>query len=218
MADAHDETSIGGPHTRFQSTLWSLIEEAKSGSPESLERLLADYWKPVYFFIRRRGHDVEDAKDLTQSFLESMLERDFLKGVSPGLGRFRSFVMACVTNFLSNHRDRLQARKRGGGINVIHAEIQLASADPGPELAFKKAWALETMERAVTRLRSLVSPEDMDLLGGASPPGLSPSQKKGRLHRVRKHLRECLRDEIRGLVDRESEIDSEFRELFAALA
>jgi hypothetical protein len=72
-----DETAIGGDNVRFQPTAWTVVREAPEGSRDALDRLIAVYWKPVYFFIRRRGQDVESAKDLTQAFFGSLLEREF---------------------------------------------------------------------------------------------------------------------------------------------
>ena len=75
------ETSIGGNNVRFQPTAWTVIRSAVDGSRDALDQLIAVYWKPAYFFIRRRGHDVESAKDLTQGFFGSLLERDFFARV-----------------------------------------------------------------------------------------------------------------------------------------
>jgi RNA polymerase sigma-70 factor (ECF subfamily) len=212
-----DETSMGGKETRFQSTVWDVVRQAKEGRREATEQLVADYWKPVYFYVRRRGHDVESAKDLTQSFFGAFLEKDYLKFVSPELGRFRSFIMASLGHFLSNERDRASAAKRGGGMNFVQAEADLVAADPAPDKAFFKGWALSILERAMERLRGETPPEDIALLGGTVPETLSLSEKKNRLHRVRARLREHVRDLIRPSVEKESEIESEVRELFSAL-
>jgi len=72
------ETSLGGSNPRFPLTLWTSVLSAQAGRPEALDRLIRIYWKPVYFFIRRRGHPVEDAKDLTQTFFSVFLEKNFL--------------------------------------------------------------------------------------------------------------------------------------------
>src|SRR5262245_43808681 len=63
----------------FQRTHWSLVLAANQGdSPEAeaaMGRLCQAYWYPVYAFIRRRGHDVEPAKDLTQEFFSRLLAK-----------------------------------------------------------------------------------------------------------------------------------------------
>jgi RNA polymerase sigma-70 factor (ECF subfamily) len=212
-----DETEIGGPDARFQPTAWTVVRQAQAGSADAMERLISTYWKPVYFFIRRRGNDIETAKDLTQSFFATALEKDFLDGVSSEKGKFRSYLLAALAHFLSNEYDRAKAKKRGGDFNFVQAEVELAAADASPEKAFLAKWAVETLARAMTRLRAETSPEDLSLLTGAARADLSPTDRKHRLYRLRNRLRECLRAELLPSVERAEEVESEIRELFSAL-
>jgi DNA-directed RNA polymerase specialized sigma24 family protein len=212
-----EETEIGGENVRFQPTAWTVVREARDGSRDAMDRLISLYWKPAYFFIRRKGHDVEAAKDLTQAFFATALEKDFLKGVSAEKGRFRSYVLAALSHFLSNEYDRAKAKKRGGDFNFVQAEVELAAAEPSPEQAFRAKWAMEILARAMARLRTETSPEDLALLTGGGRADLTPTDRKNRLHRLRVRLRDCLRDEILPSVDRAEDIESEIRELFASL-
>lgn len=212
-----EETSIGGSNVRFLSTAWSIVLEAKEGSRAALERLVATYWKPVYFFVRRRGRDVEAAKDLTQGFFAVLVERDFLTRVSEEKGRFRSFVLACLSNYLANEQERAGALKRGGAFNFVEAEAELVSVEPTPEQAFHRQWARQIMTRAMDRLRLRVHAEEMGLLSGQGPPSLSVAERKQRTRKLRAELRECLREEILPSVGSEREVESEIRELLAVL-
>jgi RNA polymerase sigma-70 factor (ECF subfamily) len=212
-----EETSIGGTESRFQSTLWETVLKAKEGSKDALDRLLEDYWKPVYFFIRRKGYDVEAAKDLTQGFLGVFLEKNYLGQVTPERGRFRSYIMACVQHYLSNERDRAQTLKRGGGFNFVQAENDLPSAAAGPEQAFFKGWALTILERAMARVAEEVPPEDLAMLSGVMPAGISASEKKNRLHQLRLKIRRHLREGILLASDNEAEVDSEIRLILSFL-
>ena len=62
---------------RFRTTQWTLVMAA--GAPmgadthRALEELCRQYWYPLYAFIRRRGYDVPEAEDLTQSFFAKLL-------------------------------------------------------------------------------------------------------------------------------------------------
>ena len=213
-----DETAIGGDNVRFQPTAWTVVREARDGSRDALDRLIAVYWKPAYFFIRRRGHDVEASKDLTQAFFGSLLEREFFAKASADKGKFRSFLLGALSHFLSDEHDRARAQKRGGEFNFVQAEIELASTGPTPEQAFRSRWAMEILSRAMARLRLEVAPEDLALLGGQGRPDLSVTDRKNRLFRLRARLRDCLRQEILPSVDRAEDVDSEIRELFAAFS
>jgi RNA polymerase sigma-70 factor (ECF subfamily) len=212
-----DETAIGGDNVRFQPTAWTVVREARDGSRDALDRLIAVYWKPVYFFIRRRGHDVEAAKDLTQGFFGSLLEHKFFGAASEVKGKFRSYLLGALGHFLSNEQARKKAKKRGGEFNLVEAEKELISSARSPEKAFLGKWALEILERAMNRLRLEVPAEELALLGGEPLPGMTETDLKNRRFRLRTRLRELLREEILPSVDREDEIDSEIRELFSAL-
>jgi len=213
------ETSLGGPDKAFQPTLWTTILRAKNHeSPdrrEALDRLITRYWKPVYFFVRQKGHDVEAAKDLTQAFFATFLEKDFLKSVEPERGRFRSFILAALSHFLSNEHDRSRAKKRGGDFNFVQAELERPGDSPTPERAFFDQWALEVMERAMERLKAEKSPEEMALLSGHFPEDMPDYEKKNRLHRLRLRLRQLLREEVLPSVDGDREVDGELRELLS---
>lgn len=213
------ETAIGGDQGTFQPTLWTTVLKARdAGSPErrqALERLIEAYWKPVYFFVRRRGNDVESAKDLTQAFFTAFLEKDFLRNVAPEKGKFRSFLQASLTYFLSDQYDRASARKRGGGFTFVQPDAAVEADGTTPEQAFFRQWALDTMAAAVARLKAECSPEDFALLTGGRSDGLSESDRRNRLHRIRLRLREHLRAIIRPSVELESDIDDEVNALFS---
>src|SRR5436309_1791612 len=107
-------TRTGGEAGHFTSTKWSLILNARESDGDEyrrhLESLIRLYWRPVYSYLRRkRGRRVEDAKDLTQSFFTFLLGRPFLDGVDPSKGRFRTYLLACLQNFLLNEADRERA-------------------------------------------------------------------------------------------------------------
>ncbi len=214
-----EETSIGGTQDRFQPTLWTVVLKAKEtsspGRRQALEHLIETYWKPVYSFIRRRGNDIEAAKDLTQAFFTAFLEKDFLKHVAPEKGKFRSFLQASVTYFLSDDYARGQTLKRGGAFDFVQPGPDLEAGEATPESAFFRRWAIETMAQAVARLRKECSPEDFALLISRRVDNLSSSDKKNRLHRLRMHLKGHLRDIIRPSVELESDIDDELQALFS---
>ena len=208
---------MGGGASRFQSTLWEVVRRAQGGESGAVDRLVTDYWKPVYFFVRRKGNDVESAKDLTQGFLGYFLEKDLLRRVTPEAGKFRSYVMATLSNFLGNERRAAKALKRGGAFNFVEAEDDLRTADSAPDQAFFKGWALNVLEQAMARLRESVPAEDIALLEGKAPPDLSPSEKKNRLFRIRGKLQHLLRETVRSSVDLENEVDSELRAILGCL-
>src|SRR2546426_9190596 len=107
----------------FTTTHWSVVLAAgQSASPAAqaaLEQLCRAYWYPLYAYVRRRGYSPEDAQDLTQSYFAGLLEKKYLDRADRQRGRFRTFLLSSLENFLNNEWDRASAQKRGGGQRSI---------------------------------------------------------------------------------------------------
>src|SRR2546428_4963394 len=107
----------------FATTHWSVVLTAgETSSPqaaEALEKLCRVYWYPLYAYVRRQGHSPHDAQDLTQEFFSRLLEKNYLGSVVREKGKFRSFLLAALSHFLSKERERANAAKRGGGKIVL---------------------------------------------------------------------------------------------------
>src|SRR5262249_43762356 len=103
----------------FETTHWTVVLTARDGDGvsgrEALASLCATYWYPLYAFVRRQGSSPHEAEDLTQEFFFRFLERHSLESVRPSAGKFRSFLLVCLKNFLANERDAARAQRRGGG-------------------------------------------------------------------------------------------------------
>lgn len=151
----------------FAPTQWSVILAAGKSqtNPEAsraaLAQLCETYWPPLYSYLRARGHSKHDAQDLTQGFFAFLIERKIYTRADRLKGKFRSFLLASLKNFLSDARDREQALKRGGGYQFVPlhesqteaAETLLKeSSSPGhgamdEDLLFERSWA-ETLVTA----------------------------------------------------------------------
>ncbi len=77
----------------------------------ALAELCQAYWYPLYSFVRRRGYTPHDAEDLIQAFFVQLLEKRGLGRVDPKLGRFRTFLLASLKNFLANDWDKNHGAK-----------------------------------------------------------------------------------------------------------
>ena len=102
----------------FATTHWSVVaQSALTDVPEAanaLAQLCELYWPPIYSFIRRRGYAPSDAQDLTQSFFAFFLRTKAYARTDRLHGKFRSFLLASVKNFLADDWDHNQAIRRGG--------------------------------------------------------------------------------------------------------
>src|SRR4029077_16621106 len=111
------------------TTRWTLILAAREGDAArraALEQLLSVYWRPVYFYLRRRGLSVEDAEDVVQGLFTQLLQGDFPIRLHPSRGRFRSYLLTAVDHYLVNLHDKNTALKRGGGVRFVPMDLEPA--------------------------------------------------------------------------------------------
>jgi DNA-directed RNA polymerase specialized sigma24 family protein len=237
---------LRGGGSRFATTRWSVVAAAgNSPSPQSqqaLEQLCASCWYPLYVFTRRRGHAAAEAQDLVQGFFAYLLEKGTLATADEARGRFRTFLLAVYQRFLSHERDRVRAKKRGGGRRVVSFDAADAEdryrREPfhelTPERIYERRYALTLLDRVLDRLEAdfaargrgeLFEQLKPTLTGGnaaahaelAAGLGMSPGAVKVAVHRLRKQYRDVLREEIAQTVDGPEEIDDELNRLLEAL-
>lgn len=113
--------TVHGQSDPFAPTHWSVIAAAAESqiSPEiartALAQLCQTYWSPLYSFVRSRGYSMHDAQDLTQSFFAFLIDRKIYARADREKGKFRSFLLASLKNFLADAYDHERTLKRGGG-------------------------------------------------------------------------------------------------------
>ncbi len=78
--------------------------------------LCETYWYPIYAFVRRKGYDLAQAEDLAQAFFLRLLEKNSLQAVRRERGKFRSFLLASLKNFIFNEWDRAKAASEAGEV------------------------------------------------------------------------------------------------------
>ena len=235
------------PGPRFHTTRWSLIAAAKQASSTEAKAALAAlcelYWYPLYTFIRRLGHDADDARDITQAFFVTLLEKKSIRAADRRRGRFRSFLLASCKHFLSKERDRAAALKRGGGRIPFSLDFEAGEQsylrEPAhsmtPERLYERRWAILLLDRLMTRLEDEYARADkgplftrlkQTLTGDAENAphaqtaaelDMTEGAVKVAAHRLRQRFRALLREAIAETVATPEEIDDEIRLLFAAV-
>ncbi|MBT3223936.1 MAG: sigma-70 family RNA polymerase sigma factor [Proteobacteria bacterium] len=236
-------TSVSLEKRQFHSTQWSLVLQAGEGSNDALHRLCARYWYPLYAYARRSGISAIEAQDLTQGFFASLLSRNDIAHVSRSRGKFRSYLLSALRNYISKQRDRAGALKRGGGKVILSLDWQDAEGrycfepadDMDAEKLFAKRWALTLLDRVVTKLR-----EDYEksgkaklfgyLSGAVSGDGIELSYReiaqrlnttegavKAAVHRLRKRYQKELLAEVAETVDDVEAVEEELMFLMSTL-
>lgn len=230
--------------TRWSLVLAAGADVSSATAHEALATLCETYWYPLYVFLRSRGSSVEDAQDLTQAFFARVLEKHTIRQADPARGRFRSFLLTSLKNFAANERDRELAKKRGGGVPVVSLEFESAEGrfqmeppcNETPEKIFDRQWALTLLDCVLSRLRAKMVPGGREaqfdrlktyLMGDhpqlsyaqtAGDLGMSEGAVKVAVHRLRRHFRDLVRDEIAQTVSSPDEIEDELRYLWSAVS
>ncbi len=206
-------------------------------SRAALEVLCRLYWKPLYIYVRARGGPPEHAQDIVQSFFEHVLEQEVLDHADPARGKFRSFLLASLRNFMADQWDKDRARKRGG--DATHIQFDTAGANlpaPGmsPDAAFERQWALSVIEHGWALVGEAMVAEGNaplfdqlhgNLTGESAAPYAEIAQRLGMdegavrvaAHRLKKRFAKTLRQVIAQTIDDGQDIEEELRGLLAAL-
>ena len=162
----YDElTDMGGVGEVFLTTHWSLLEEAGVANEEKqrvlIGLLLSWYWKPVYCFLRRKGYNNDQAKDLTQDFFhEIVLGRSLIRKADPSKGRFRSFLLTALKRYLINVARDQEAQKRMPKGKLVSLEDMDPANLPQviPELtaeaSFDYGWTSALLERVLDEVEA----------------------------------------------------------------
>jgi RNA polymerase sigma-70 factor (ECF subfamily) len=238
----------GSDAAQFGSTQWSVVLAAGAGSSpqsrEALETLCRRYWYPLYAYVYHRVRTPDEAEELVQEFFARLLEKKVLAVAEPSRGRFRSFLLTALHNFLVNEWEKISAKKRGGGrkrISLDFSDTQSRVCTPTsreitPEKLFERQWAIALLSRTLQRLHDEFAQAGkadrfealVPFLMGRNAP-VTYAQAAQRLdmsedaamvaaHRMRRRFRELLRAEIVDTVTRPEDVDDEIRSLFASLS
>ncbi|MGI9240901.1 MAG: RNA polymerase sigma factor [Verrucomicrobiales bacterium] len=234
---------------QFLTTRWSIVLGAgDSSGPDAqrraLEQLCHDYWYPLYAFLRRSGKSQVDAEDLTQGFFERFLTREDFKRATPERGRFRSYLLTSLKNYVASEWHKENAVKRGGGSSVFPIDADLErryGCEPShgvtPETLYEKSWANAIIARVLAKLsqefaaagKSGLFDSLRGHLGGAKGSdsnyaavaeshGMSVGAVTMAVRRMRARYGELLRRDIAETVSSADEVDDEIRFLLSALA
>jgi RNA polymerase sigma factor (sigma-70 family) len=233
---------------RFTTTHWSVVlsavDQSSTGSEAALATLCQTYWYPLYAYVRRRGYSPEDAQDLTQSYFTGLLEKKYLDRADRERGRFRTFLLSSLENFLNNEWDRAAAQKRGGGQRTISWDEQDAEGryrnepvdELTPERIFEKRWAATLLELVLKKMREeFIVSSKAELFEAIKPhlwsegPATTYAQLavqlnmtvvavKVTVHRLRHRYRDLLRAEIAHTVATPGEVDDEIRHLIKVMS
>ncbi len=243
----NNTASAPPPHRWFVTTHWTAVLDAgrndTTRAHDALATLCQSYWYPLYAYVRHRGYSPHDAQDLTQTFFARLLEKNTLSKITRDKGKFRSFLLTVLDNFLRDEWRRAKAEKRGA-LNAISLDAGSAETrfqdepidSTSAETIFERNWALALLEQAFqqvereyqeegkadlfAKLKFCLTGERSAIAYDSLAARLKTSEGniKVMVHRLRHRYREVLRAEVAHTVSDPSEIETELRHLFNALS
>jgi DNA-directed RNA polymerase specialized sigma24 family protein len=246
VPEYHDQTDMGGKGGTFLTTHWSLVEHIQSDGDKARELiglLLERYWKPVYCFLRHKGYGNEEAKDLTQGFFhEIVLEKDLVERADRSKGRFRTFLLHALEQYVLNEKRRQSAQKRSPKGKLVSFDIISPPALPEavsklePVDSFNYAWTASMLDQVLSEVEErcleddlethwrvfqdrIVQPilSDTSLLSFAEiceKYGIDDQKKAANMvATVKRRLQKALKQYIRNTTTSNDEIQKEFAEM-----
>ncbi|MFT5324998.1 MAG: RNA polymerase sigma factor (sigma-70 family) [Planctomycetaceae bacterium] len=228
----------------FGSTDWSIVRQLDGPDAElALAKLCEQYWQPLYAYVRSKVRDVHKAQDLTQGFFAHVMAKDSLRQAAPDRGRFRSFVLASLTNFMTNEYAAENAQRLGGQVRQVSLDFddgdqhfsRATAESMTPERVFDRAWTLTLLDRVAERLRTeheeAGGTERFEALKAtltsvgrgsmydeiAEKLQVTEAAARQAASRLRKRYRELLRLEVGRTLEDNDDIEDEIRQMFASL-
>ncbi len=158
-------TEMGGVGEAFLTTHWSLLRKVGAGNQaqdrELIGLLLNLYWKPVYCYLRRKGYNNDEAKDLTQDFFHKVvLGRNLIQRADASRGRFRSYLLTALKRYLINVAEAQNAQKRIPRGKLVSLDgIDPAAHPQAPptlsaEASFDYGWTAALLDRVLTEVEA----------------------------------------------------------------
>lgn len=241
------DTSFARGPKGFPKTSWGFISNLRSVDAgkrrEGMETLCQRYWRPIYIYIRIAwGKSNEDAKEMTQTFLGLVMEKETLQKYEADLGSFRGYLKVILKRFLRDQALAKRALKRGGTSRIVSLDeidtTLVAPIDPeaeDPEREFDKAWAVSVVSQAVRHVREQYEStgrlaqfqvyEKYEQAPEGNRPtyariaeslGMSMADVRNHLHAVRKAVLAEIRAELERTVADPKRIEEEWRLLFGS--
>ena len=238
MRGRSDYTSIGGLRMQFPPTEWTRVIEPALGQAIQNE-LPSRYWKPIYCYLRNKGYDNEEAKDLTQGFFtEIILDRGLARNVERSRGKFRTLLLTALDHYvISVARYEKRKKRRPAGLVVLDEAFPIPDSSlTDPQDAFDYGWAADLMARVLDELETECHQDGISkhwevfqarvllpITQNTEPPSLTdvcrdrgiadPTKASNMIVTVKRRFRQLLERHVRRFVESEAEVATEIQRL-----
>jgi len=244
-------TEMGGTGDEFATTQWTAIGKIRSGDARKQDLigdLLKKYWKPVYCYLRHKGYDNEQAKDLTQGFFqEVVLGRKLIQQADKAKGRFRTFLLFALERYLKSVHRKQTAQKRIPKNRIVQLERIDPAELPEPVQglnateSFNYTWVSALLDKTLEEVEAECRTSEMTvhwkifqvrvlapIMENAEPAPLAEicdkygiedgTKASNMIVAVKRRFQAALKRHLRQLVSSDAEVNEELRELMQFFA
>lgn len=234
--------------TTHWSVIYAARTEDKHRQKEIISDITLRYWRPVYCYLRRKGYRNAAAKDLTQGFFcDIVLNRELIRHADKSKGRFRTLLLTALERYVVSVRRRKGRQKRQpkAGIQQLDTDelsnLAVAHREMKPEDAFYYTWAADLLDCVLTEVRDeycctgrtihwevfrlkVLAPiidnvEAPSYTEICSKCGLVDETKASNMAiTIKRRFRAILKRHLRDLVQSDSEVEEELKEIFTILS
>ena len=229
----------------FPNTHWSIVQRAGSQSSTALNALFTQYRPAMLAYLVARGDLGSQAEDRVQGFCLHLLQRDFLANVGREKGKFRTFLLNSLQNYIRDQCDRETALKRGAGSEPDSLEETGSDGQPlhdpeagtpSADVQYDRAWAQAILQNALRRLHEECGRTGHAPLCQALEPvlyqedtapsyrevaerlGMTEGAVKVAAHRIRARLKRLIREETLQTVASPQDLEEELGYLISLFA
>ena len=243
---------MGGMESKLPETRWSLILGARTQDQIrrrlAIENLTIAYWKPIYCYLRRKGYQNEEAKDLTQEFFHGfILEGKLLQSANKEIGCFRQLLITTLKRFISNVERNKKRKKRSpkeGAIPLTSLEstnFDIPALETTADQAFDYAWITNLLDQTLVETKRQCYESDQQthwqvfhrkvlapIIDGASDISMEEIRQKynlkdanqanSRIVTVKRRFGRILMHRLRDLTGSDESAEIEFNEIMRFLS
>ncbi len=198
----------------FPSTHSTLLSRLRNRDDQAAWREFEARYRPLIVeFCRRRGLTAADAEDVTQRVMSSMVQT--LPGFlyDPARGRFRSYLLRCTKNAIT---DWLRCpSRRDLRLDTSVAEGLAGGGDipsPDEEALWEREWVAHHYRRALETIRQTFAAKSVEIfermIAGSSPSDLAIeyNMTDDAIVKIRQRVRQRMEELIAQQVREEEEL------------
>lgn len=173
----------------YLPTRESLLSRLRNWDDEtSWKDFFETYWKMIYRVARRSGFGDTEAQDIVQETIISVAKALPQFKYDPSIGSFKSWLLQITRSRINDHFRKKHYHRAGQQLpreEALSTSVMEAQAAPEPrklDTVWNEEWLQNIMDKAIERVKLLVSPKRYQMFYLHGLKGLPARQVAERLN------------------------------------